>query len=180
MIKCKDILHKFGGHPMAAGLSIEEDKIDLFRDKINEYCTLKDDDVIPKLRIDNRLPLEYVSKDLITELSNLEPFGKGNSKPIFAEKNIEILDIKILGKNQNTLKLTCKIGNTRKCIDAIGFNKVDTLLNELKDAFGVCYNEILKKPKGLKLDLAFFPSLNKFSGKESLILKIEDLRVSNI
>ncbi|MCM1988136.1 single-stranded-DNA-specific exonuclease RecJ [Oceanirhabdus seepicola] len=180
MIKCKDVLNKFGGHPMAAGLSIEEDKIDLFREKLNENCTLKDDDVIPKLRIDNRLPLEYISKDLITELSNLEPFGKGNSKPIFAEKNIEILDIKILGKNQNTLKLICKIGNTRKTIDAIGFNKVDTLLDELKESFGACYNEILKKPKGLKLDLAFFPSLNEFSGKVSLVLKIEDLRVSNI
>lgn len=178
MIKCKELLAKFGGHPMAAGLSLEEKNIELFREKLNRVCELSEDDIIPKIRIDNRLPLEYLSYDIIEKLSYLEPFGKGNSKPVFAEKNIEILNIGILGKG-NTLKLRCRIGNTNKTIDAICFNKVDEFVELLKEEYGENYNYILNNPNGLRLDLIFNPSINEFKGNKSIQLKIEDFRISS-
>lgn len=178
MIKCKELLAKFGGHPMAAGLSLEEKNIELFREKLNRVCELSDEDIIPKIRIDNRLPLEYLNYDIIEKLSYLEPFGKGNSKPVFAEKNIQILHIGILGKG-NTLKLRCRIGNTNKTVDAICFNKVDEFVELLKEEYGENYNYILNNPDGLRLDLIFNPSINEFKGNKSIQLKIEDFRISS-
>ncbi|KOA20459.1 single-stranded-DNA-specific exonuclease RecJ [Clostridium homopropionicum DSM 5847] len=177
LLKCRDLLDKFGGHPMAAGLSIKEEKIELLRERLNINCPLTDNDIIPKIKIDNRIPLTAINDELIKELEALEPFGKGNSAPLFAEKNILISDIKILGKNQNTLKLTCITKNNRK-IDAVGFNKVEDLKYILMKKYKNDYEKIISYPFGLKLDLIFYPTINEFNGIKNKQLTIKDFRIS--
>lgn len=103
LIKCKDLLEKFGGHPMAAGFSLKEENIDEFRRRLNENTILKDEDLLRKITIDSVLPLDAINYDVINDLERLEPFGKSNSKPLFAEKNINLLRATILGKNRNVL-----------------------------------------------------------------------------
>lgn len=177
LIKCRELLEKFGGHPMAAGLSVKEENISVLRAQLNKNCSLNDSDIRPKIKIDTRIHLNEVNLDLINELEELEPFGKGNSTPIFAEKNIEICDIKILGKNQNTLKLTCIIHNNSK-IDAICFNRVEEFKEILKEKYGNNYDKVLINPLGLKLDIIFYPMINEFNGTKKIQLKMKDFRLS--
>ncbi len=179
LIKCKDLLHKFGGHPMAAGLSIKEENIALFREKLNELCELSEEDLIPKIRIDERLSLKYINFNLIEELHSLEPFGKGNNSPILAEKNIPIERISILGEKKNTLKFRCRISGTNRYIDAICFNKVEEFIEMLKNEYGESYEYMLENPQGLKMDMAFSPSVNDYNGNVSLQLKINNFKISN-
>jgi single-stranded-DNA-specific exonuclease len=177
LIKCKDVLEKFGGHPMAAGLSIREENIEKLRKKLNENCKLTDSDIIPKVKIDNRVPLSAINEELINELDNLEPFGKGNSSPLFAEKGIEIYEMKILGKNANTLRLGCLTSNNQR-IFAIGFNKVEEFIEMLKEKYKDEHEKILINPKGLKLDLIFYPIINEFNGNKYKQLRIKEFRLS--
>lgn len=179
LIKCKDLLHKFGGHPMAAGLSIKEENIVLFREKLNELCELSKEDLIPKIRIDERLSLKYIDFNLIEQLRSLEPFGKGNNSPILAEKNIPIEKISILGEKKNTLKFRCRISGTNRYIDAICFNKVEEFIEMLKDEYGESYEYMLENPQGLKMDMVFSPSINDYNGNVSIQLKINNFKISN-
>ena len=107
LCKCSDLLEKFGGHPMAAGCSMPEENVEEFRRRLNEECILQEEDFIPKIRIDVPMPLDYLNENegLIEQLSLLEPFGKGNEKPVFADKNIRVRSHRIVGKNGNVLKL---------------------------------------------------------------------------
>ncbi|MCY6959401.1 single-stranded-DNA-specific exonuclease RecJ [Clostridium brassicae] len=178
LIKCKDLLGKFGGHPMAAGLSIEEENIDKLRRRLNENCTLTDKDLIPKIKIDKRIHLSEVNFNLIEQIEELEPFGKGNSSPFFAEKNVKIIDVKVLGKNQNTLKLICSVNNNRN-IDAICFNRVEEFKEILKIKYGKQYQKIIMNPNGIKMDLIFSPMINEFNGNKKEQLRIKDFRLSN-
>ncbi len=177
LLKCREFMEKFGGHPMAAGLSIKEENISILREQLNKNCTLSDSDIRPKIKIDRRIHLSEVSLELINELEELEPFGKGNPTPVFAEKNIQICDIKIIGKNQNTLKLTCIIHNNSK-IDAICFNRVEDFKELLKERYENNYEKVLINPLGLKLDIIFYPMINDFNGTRKLQLRIKDFRLS--
>ena len=103
--KCKSLLTKFGGHKLAAGLSLEEGNVEKFREALNRYSVLTDEDLIPKISIDMQMPLRFINEAFVNELELLEPFGKGNIKPVFVEKNIELLSGKILGRNRNVLKM---------------------------------------------------------------------------
>lgn len=179
LIKCKDLLHKFGGHPMAAGLSIKEENIALFREKLNELCELSEEDLIPKIRIDERLPLKYIDFNLIEQLRSLEPFGKGNNSPILAEKNIPIERISILGEKKSTLKFRCRISGSNRYIDAICFNKVEEFIEMLKNEYGESYEYMLENPQGLKMDMVFSPSINDYNGNVSIQLKINNFKISN-
>ena len=105
LVKCDSLLLQYGGHPMAAGLSIEEANVEAFRRQLNENCTLTEEDMIPKIVIDVPMPISYINEKLIRQLSVLEPFGKGNAKPVFAQKNLRVLKTGIYGKTQNTVKL---------------------------------------------------------------------------
>ena len=102
----QDLLLKFGGHPMAAGFSLEEGNVDEFRRRLNEQADLKPEDFIPKVWIDVAMPLEYISERFVEELKILEPFGQGNEKPQFAQKNLHIRNARVLGKNRNAVKLS--------------------------------------------------------------------------
>lgn len=178
LIKCKELLQKFGGHPMAAGLSIKEENIEKLRQKLNLICTLTDEDIKPKVRIDQRMLLSKINYELIDELEQLEPFGKGNSSPLLAEKNIPILKIDILGKNANAIKIKCVMPGLNKTIDGIFFNRVDEFTEMLKDRYGEEYMNYLANPRGMKLDLIFSPQVNEYNGRKSIQLKVSEFKLS--
>lgn len=180
LIKCKECIYKFGGHPMAAGLTIEEKNIDKLRKKLNSNCKLKREEFIPKIRIDKRVPLKAINMDLIKELEYLEPFGKENPSPIMAEKNIKVEGIKILGKDENTLKIICKVPQSNKRINALGFGIGKEFLEEMKDIYGVRYKDIVENPwnNPLDVDLIYYPQINEFNGFTSTQLKIIDYRIN--
>ena len=178
LIKCKELLEKFGGHPMAAGLSIKEENIEKLRQKLNLICTLTDEDIKPKIRIDQRMPLGKISYEMINELEQLEPFGKGNSSPLLAEKNIPILKIDILGKTANTIKIKCVIPGLNKTIDGICFNRVDEFIEMLKEKYGEEHMNYLTNPRGMKLDLIYSPQINEYNGRKSIQLKILEFKLS--
>ncbi|MBU3098577.1 MULTISPECIES: single-stranded-DNA-specific exonuclease RecJ [Clostridium] len=178
LIKCKELLEKFGGHPMAAGLSIKEENIEKLRQKLNLICTLTDEDIKPKIRIDQRMPLGKISYEMINELEQLEPFGKGNSSPLLAEKNIPILKIDILGKSANTIKIKCVISGLNKTIDGICFNRVDEFIEMLKERYGEEHMNYLTNPRGMKLDMIYTPQINEYNGRKSIQLKILEFKLS--
>ena len=137
MCKCQELFTKFGGHPMAAGLSLPEENIEKFRKKINEVCTLTEKDLQPKIHIDVPMPLDYITKDLVRELSILSPFGKDNTKPIFADKDIRIKRMAILGKNKNVLKLSL-VTKHGMPISGIYFGDIEAFINDIQQIYGVC------------------------------------------
>ena len=127
MCKVKDVFFKFGGHPMAAGLSIEADRVDEFRRRINENSTLTEQDLMEKVKIDVPMPVSYVTKELVREFEILAPFGKGNPRPVFADKSMYISRMWIVGKNQNVLRLSM-VSADGKPVSAIYFGDIDTFL----------------------------------------------------
>lgn len=153
LCECKEYLTKFGGHPMAAGLSLEEENIDGLRKKLNEKSGLTDDDLVEKVMIDVPMPIHYIRKDLVEELALLEPFGKGNEKPLFAQKRLYLSQIRVLGKNHNVVKmrLTDEAGYP---MDGIYFGNGDEFLQE---ANGKEY-----------IDIVYYPDINVYQGRETL------------
>ena len=178
LIKCEDLLEKFGGHPMAAGLSIKEENIEKLRLKLNDICKLTDEDIVPKIRIDERLALSKIDYALINELERLEPFGKGNPSPLLAEKNMQVLKIDILGKNSNTLKIKFVIPGVNKTIDGICFNRVEEFIEMLKDRYGEEHMNYLTSPRSMKLDLIYSPQINEYNGYKSIQLKILEFKIN--
>ncbi|WP_291633788.1 single-stranded-DNA-specific exonuclease RecJ [Clostridium sp.] len=178
LIKCSELIEKFGGHPMAAGLSIKEENIEKLRKKLNFICKLTDEDIMPKIRIDERMPLNKINYDIIDELQLLEPFGKGNSSPILAEKNVTVLKIDILGQNANALKIKFLMSGVNKWIDGICFNRVEEFTEMLKDTYGENYMSYFKNPRGMKLNLIFSPQINEYNGRKSIQIKILEFKLS--
>ncbi|MZK49921.1 single-stranded-DNA-specific exonuclease RecJ [Clostridium beijerinckii] len=177
LIKCKDLLEKFGGHPMAAGFSLKEENIDEFRRRLNENTILKDEDLLRKVTIDSVLPLDDINYDVINDLERLEPFGKSNSKPLFAEKNINLLRATILGKNRNVLKLKLKT-KLNKALDAIYFGDIEKFEEEVGNKYG---NEELQKLYNgeynhVNLDLVFYPSINEYNGNTTIQIVVQNYR----
>lgn len=180
LVKCKDLLGKFGGHPMAAGFSLKEENIDEFRRRLNENTILKDEDLLRKVTIDSVLPLDSVNYELINNLERLEPFGKANSKPLFAEKNINLLKATILGKNNNVLKFKIKT-KSNNFLDGIYFGDVYEFEKMISDKYG--REELQKLYDGVyndvKLDLVFYPSINEYNGNTSIQIVIQNFRTVN-
>lgn len=178
LLRCKDLLDKFGGHPMAAGLSLKEENIELLRKRLNENCTLTNNDLIPKISIDRKMKLSEICVSLIKELNVLEPFGKGNTSPVFAEKSVEVYKINFIGKDKNTLKFSLKIDGSYNKIDALCFGKGDEFKEYLKQCFGDNYLDIINNPKNLKMDFVFYPNLNDYNGYITPQLRIIDYRIN--
>lgn len=184
MSKCKSLLEKFGGHPMAAGLSIKEENIELFREKLNEECSLKEEDLIPKIRIDVALHVNQLSFPLIDKIHELEPFGKGNSSPLFADKGVIVNSAMILGKDKNVLKFQCKNEGGNRYLQAICFNRVSEFQEFIKEKFGEKYgSEINVKnytyvniPENMKLDFIYIPDINEFNGNKNIQMRVVDFR----
>ena len=159
LVKCADLMVQFGGHPMAAGLSIEEENIEKFRRQLNENCTLTEEDLRPKVVIDVPMPISYITKELVEQISLLEPFGKGNTKPIFAQKGLRVLDSSIIGKNKNVVKL--------KLLDPQGVTMEGIYFGEAEDFA----NFIRQKDT---ISVTYYPEINRFRGRESLQIIIQN------
>lgn len=159
LVKCSDLLTQFGGHPMAAGLSMEEKNVELFRRRLNDNCTLTEQDLIPKIMIDVPMPISYLSKKLIEQLKVLEPFGKGNSKPLFAQKNLRAVGIRVLGRNRNVAKMLLIDENGIK-MDAVYFGEAQEFVDfvQAHDTISVTY----------------YPEINVFQGRENLQVVIKN------
>ena len=170
----KDLFLKFGGHKMAAGLSIEKQNIDELRTRLNEKCTLTEEDLMKKIEVDSELPFKFATFGLVNDLKKLEPFGVGNKKPIFAGKNIQINRIKILGKEGKAIRLEMTDESGFK-MQGIMFNKSKRFMKFLSDKFG--QDEIDKAMEGvtneIKLMLLYYPNINEFNGRQFLQLIIE-------
>lgn len=179
--KFKNLMEKFGGHQMAAGLSIKKENVNELRKKLNENSPLTERDLIPKLTIDSHIPISDVSIDLINEIEALEPFGKGNPGPVFGDKKVSIERLYIMGANKNTLKLILSSNNNNR-IDALGFNKVEKFTNMLASKFGLqkAQKMIRDQKCETQLDIAFVPALNTYNGITSVQLKLYDFRLSKI
>lgn len=177
LIQCKELLGKFGGHPMAAGLSLEENNIDKLREALNRNCKLTTDELQRKIIIDMPLQLNKIDFNLIDELHKLEPFGKGNSKPVFAVKGVKVLKGTILGKENNVLKLKLAIDGI-KTIEAIYFNGVEQFEELVKSKYGDFELERLYKvgSQNIYIDLIFYPSVNEWNGNKTIQLVVDDIR----
>ena len=176
LLKCSQLLSKFGGHAMAAGLSIEKEKIDELRSLLNKNCSLTSEQLIPKILIDEAFPLSKVSTQFIRELEKLEPFGKGNPSPVLAQKNVEVEKIRIIGKDKGTLKFTFKDKDSRIRIDALGFGQAQIFQEMLQEKYRSKAEAILNDPSILRLDIVFHPSLNEYQGNVTAQLKLINFR----
>ncbi|WP_102400997.1 single-stranded-DNA-specific exonuclease RecJ [Haloimpatiens massiliensis] len=174
--KCKELLGRFGGHPMAAGLSLEECNIEPLRKKLNDQTILTDEDIIPKIYLDMQLPLEKIDFDLIGDLNILEPFGKNNPKPLFGEKEVTVVKGRIFGKTKNVLKLKMLMRNGIY-IDGIYFGDIEEFEKIIIDKYGADgLDRLYFGQTRMTLDLAFYPSINEFNGKVSIQVVIENFR----
>lgn len=169
MSKCKELYTKYGGHPMAAGLSLPKENVEKFRTFLNEHTTLTEEDFIPKITIDVPMPIGYVTEHLIEELSVLEPFGKGNEKPLFAEKNLNILSMRILGKNRNTLKMQVR-SQHGTVMDALYFGDIEQILTYIMQKYGESETEkcFQGRENAVTLSFIYYPSVNEYRGRKSL------------
>lgn len=175
--KHRELLIKVGGHPMAAGLSLLPENIDILRKALNENCPLTFEMLIPKITIDILLPLGYLSEELINELKLLEPFGTGNSKPLFAEKDLTIKSIMIIGKNANGIRLRVRNPYGRE-MEALYFGDVDGFFKYISDKYGPDEVQRLKTGRGsnLKLTVTYYPKINEYKGYKSIQLIIQNYR----
>lgn len=175
LCKCQELFTKFGGHPMAAGLSLPEANVEIFREKINACCGLTEEDFIPKIKIDIPMPVDYPDISLVNELSLLEPFGKANVKPQFADKNLGIDRAVVVGKNQNVLKLTLKT-ERGKSISAVYFGDVE----EFREYYGRKYGEnevqqaFLGRTNAIRMSVIYYPEVNRYQGNESIQIVIKN------
>ena len=175
MEKCRELFLKFGGHPMAAGLSIQEDKVDLLRRELNRLTTLTQEDLTPKVTIDIPMPIDYITENLIGELEYLEPFGKGNPKPLFAEKGLQVLGGRILGKNKNVIKL--QVRNLHGSVmDAMYFGDTQVLLAYLREKFGDSQVErmLQNRTSSIFLTVTYYPTVNVFRDTRTLQIVIQN------
>ncbi|MDO4261849.1 MAG: single-stranded-DNA-specific exonuclease RecJ [Eubacteriales bacterium] len=158
MSRCRELYTKYGGHPMAAGVSMPEENVELFRRRLNELCTLTDDDLTEVVHIDMALPFAYVSERLAEELSLLEPFGKGNEKPVFAARDVRIIEARVLGKNRNVLRLKLQDGSGT-ALEAVYFHDgMDGELERLRQKTRMC--------------ILYYPEINEFRGVKKLQIRM--------
>ena len=159
LVKCGDLMEQYGGHPMAAGLSIKEENVEEFRRRLNENCTLTEKDLMPKIVIDVPMPVSYINKELVEEISLLEPFGKGNTKPIFAQKGLRVLSSRVLGKNRNVAKLQLS-DSTGGVMEAVYFGEADEFVNQVKNSSSIA--------------VTYYPEINRYQGRETLQIVIRN------
>ena len=157
MSRCRELFTKFGGHKLAAGLSLEEENVEVFRKRINELADLTEEDLQMKVSIDMRLPFPYINEELIHELKILEPFGKGNGKPLFAESKLRVIQPRIFGKNRNVLK--CRLEDQQgNQMEAVYFGEVEDCLRQME--------------KKQTMSFTYYPSINEYMGRRTIQLTI--------
>lgn len=163
LTRVRELLPKFGGHPMAAGLSIKEEDVPEFRRRLNENAVLTKEDFIPRVWIDVPMPLEYVTEGLVEELKGLEPFGQGNEKPLFAQKGLMIRSLRVLGKNRNVVKLGL-VTDTGLSMDGLFFGDGDAFQRELDGRD--------------RIDIVYYPDINEYNGNRTLQAVIRNYKAA--
>ena len=161
LCKCGELFTKFGGHPMAAGMSLPKENLQSLRKQLNANCTLTAEDMIEKISIDIAMPIQYINEAFIEELKVLEPFGNGNGKPLFAERDFHVLQSQILGKNKNTLKIYGTNG--------AGYHMEGLYFGDIQE-----FLELLEKKN--TISITYYPAVNEFRGRKSLQLMIQDFQ----
>ena len=168
LVPCAGLLEKFGGHRMAAGVTLRAENLPSFRRRLNEECTLTEEDFAEKILIDAAMPLSYISEKLIGEMELLEPFGKGNEKPFFAQKGLRLKSARILGKNRNVLKLRVQ-GEDGTAMDALYFGDIEKMQAYIADRFG--RDELGRLmagyDNGIRLSVVYYPQMNEYRGNVS-------------
>ena len=177
MTKCSSFFTKYGGHKMAAGLSMREEDVELFRQKINEICTLTEDDLQEKIHIDVPMPVSYVSFGLVEELELLEPFGTGNPKPVFAQKDLKFVSARALGKAGNVLRFTVE-DSEQKRWEMMYFGGKDNFEAYAAEKYGQTALDGLYSGKGspLYFDVVYYPGVNTWQGNTKLQLVMQQYR----
>ena len=170
MSKCKELFLKFGGHKLAAGLSIEEKNVEVFRKTLNENCSLTKEDLEEKVSIDLSMPLSYATEDFVKELELLEPFGPGNPKPVFAQKNLRFLSMRIMGKSGNMAKFAVEDENGMR-YSMVLFRNLDGFLKDVDQKFGpdvlhAFMNQ--NRNSGVKMHVIYYPSVNEYMGRREM------------
>lgn len=166
--KCKELLTKFGGHRLAAGLSLPKENVGKFREMLNKNCTLTEEEMKEKVTIDMEMPFGCVTEGLVKELELLEPFGKGNTKPVFAARDVTLLGARILGKDRNVLKL--QVQDVNGCrIEAMLFHHADDFLGKQEEQYGKTEVEALLKGRGrqIRISMTYYPDINEYMGKKT-------------
>lgn len=161
MVEVKDLMLGFGGHPLAAGLSLKEENLEKFRQELNDRSGLTDADFIPKVMIDVILPVDFLTQSFIKQLEILEPFGKGNEKPVFAQSNVRATRAEIIGKNKNVLKITF---NSRNCKSGVCFHDIEEK-EQLLNQNGKLYD----------FKMLYYPTLNEWNGVTSIQANVQDI-----
>jgi len=178
LTKCSNLLTKYGGHPMAAGMSLLEQNIEELRKQLNKNCTLTDDDLDPKTYIDMSYPIQSINESFITEIERLQPFGKGNPKPLFGDKMANIKRASLLGKNRNVLKLIFdKDDGENK--EAIIFRNIEKWVTNIEIVYGIEEKEKLFAglDNTVKMDILYSPSINEYMGNKTIQFVIDDYRL---
>lgn len=171
----EDLLESYGGHKLAAGLSLKEENLSEFRKRLNQNSGLSDEDFIRKVYIDLGLPISYVDEEFINELDLLGPFGNGNPTPSFGLRNVNLGNFKLLGKNKNVLKMTVREGNNFR--EGIMFNNVEDFIEEVEDK-GYSFPNLLVNKREIPGDLVYKSTINEFRGRKTVQLNITNFRIS--
>lgn len=175
--RCSHLLTKFGGHKMAAGLSMKEENLEEFRREINARSGIQKENLVEKIAIDMQLPFSCVTESFIRELHVLEPFGKGNEKPLFAQRQVDVKSARILGKNQNVLKLRVEdAGRTE--IDAMYFGDVKGFQEYVRAKFGEnSYMQLFRgRGNGITMAFTYYPSINEYQGIKTPQIVIQNYK----
>ena len=161
LIECKELMIQYGGHPMAAGLSMEEENVPRLRKQLNEKCKLTKEDLCPKITIDVAMPFSYIRRELVEQLDLLEPFGKGNPKPVFAQKGVRVLECRVFGQNRNVVKMQA-VTEDGCGMDAVYFGEAEPFLDRASQ------NE--------PLSVTYYPAINRYEGREKVQVIIHNYR----
>lgn len=161
LTECKELMIQYGGHPMAAGLSMEEENVPRLRKQLNEKCKLTKEDLCPKITIDVAMPFSYIRRELVEQLDLLEPFGKGNPKPVFAQKGVRVLGCRVFGQNRNVVKMQA-VTEDGCGMDAVYFGEAEPFLDRASQ------NE--------PLSVTYYPAINRYQGREKLQVIIQNYR----
>ncbi len=174
--RCGDLFVKFGGHKMAAGLSMKEENVEIFRKRINDQCTLSEEDLTETIRIDMELPPGLIGLPLVRELESLEPWGQENPKPLFVTKNVVLSEVRIVGRNRNVVRMKGKDMNGA-WLDLIRFDDGDAFLELVRQEAGtINANELLRGRGNVTIDMVYYPDINSYQGQETLQYVVKDIR----
>ena len=177
MCKCSNLLTKFGGHPMAAGLSLPEENVEIFRKQMNENCPFRAEEIVQTIHIDVPMPVDYVTNALVEEFSILAPFGKDNPKPVFADRNLKISRMWVIGKNQNVLRMTL-VSEQGRPLSAIYFGDIEAMRTHLVEQYGI--QEVEKafhgRENNMQISIVYSPKINTYKDSETLQFEIQYYR----